>query len=162
VSRPDAETLNGKAIVTLAAQVRVLRGRLDMLTERVDTQAETIAAALDEAAPGGPAAPSWTDLDPDTCKTQLAELDEWVTTVLLVEYRPANGWRDCWQNHHQAIWELSTLAAEWHYTYNRKRPDLARALEFYDRWLPGTTARVAAITRYCTAAECSAVRGRRF
>jgi hypothetical protein len=41
-----------------------------------------------------------------------------------------------------AIWELSTLAAEWHRTYSGTRPDLARALEFYDRWLPGTMRRI--------------------
>ena len=39
-------------------------------------------------------------------------------------------------------WELSTLAAEWHRIYGETRPDLARALEFYDRWLPGTMRRI--------------------
>ncbi len=48
--------------------------------------------------------------------------------------------RDCWPRHVHAIWELSTLAAEWHRTYSGSRPDLVRALEFYDRWLPGTKA----------------------
>ena len=48
-----------------------------------------------------------------------------------------------------AIWELSTLAAEWHRTYSGSRPDLARALEFYDRWLPGTMRRITGITRAC-------------
>jgi hypothetical protein len=61
--------------------------------------------------------------------------------------------RDCWPGHIHAIWELSTLAAEWHHVYGSKRPDLGRALEFYDRWLPGTMRRVADITRTCTP-EC--------
>jgi hypothetical protein len=55
--------------------------------------------------------------------------------------------RDCWTHHLHAIWELSTLAAEWHHTYGGTRPDLARALDFYDRWLPGTMRRISGITR---------------
>jgi len=66
--------------------------------------------------------------------------------------------RDCWPSHIQAIWELSTLAAAWHHAYGQ-RPDLARALEFYDRWLPGTMRRIAAITQACVP-EC-AMRRRR-
>jgi hypothetical protein len=50
--------------------------------------------------------------------------------------------QDCWPRHVHTIWELSTLAAEWHRTYGGTRPDLARALEFYDRWLPGTMRRI--------------------
>jgi hypothetical protein len=51
------------------------------------------------------------------------------------------------QHHVPAIWELTTLAAEWHRTYGGTRPDLARALEFYDRWLPTTMRRIADMTR---------------
>ena len=66
--------------------------------------------------------------------------------------------RDCWPSHIHAIWELSTLAAAWHHAYGGQRPDLARALEFYDRWLPGTMRRVDAITRgACRNALCAAV-----
>jgi len=39
---------------------------------------------------------------------------------------------------------------EWHHTYGSNRPDLARALEFYDRWLPNTMRRIASITRTCS------------
>jgi hypothetical protein len=56
---------------------------------------------------------------------------------------------DCWPRHIHAIWELSTLAAQWHRTYGGTRPDLAMALEFYDRWLPGTMRRITGITRTC-------------
>ena len=61
--------------------------------------------------------------------------------------------RDCWPSHIHAVWELSTLAAAWHHAYGGQRPDLGRALEFYDRWLPGTMRRIAAITRTCVP-EC--------
>ena len=66
--------------------------------------------------------------------------------------------RDCWPRHIHAIWELSTLAAEWHRTYGGTRPDLARALEFYDRWLPGTMRRITGITRTCIP-KCVRLRG---
>jgi hypothetical protein len=56
---------------------------------------------------------------------------------------------DCWPRHIHAVWELSTLAAEWHRTYSGSHPDLGRALEFYDRWLPNTMRRVAGMTRAC-------------
>jgi len=57
--------------------------------------------------------------------------------------------RDCWPRHIHAVWELSTLAAEWHRTYDGTRPDLARALEFYDRWLLNTMRRITGITCQC-------------
>lgn len=57
--------------------------------------------------------------------------------------------RDCWPRHIHAVWELSTLAAEWHRTCSGSRPDLARALEFFDRWLPNAMRRIAGMTRAC-------------
>ena len=68
---------------------------------------------------------------------RLADLRRWADTVIR-QYYGGYELRDCWPRHIHAIWELSTLAAEWHRTYRGTRPDLARALEFYDRWLPGT------------------------
>jgi hypothetical protein len=53
------------------------------------------------------------------------------------------------QNHIHAIWELSTLAAAWRHAYGGQRPDLGRALEFYDRWLPGAMRRIDSFTRGC-------------
>jgi hypothetical protein len=52
-------------------------------------------------------------------------------------------------------WELSTLAAAWHHAYGGQRLDLASALEFYDRWLPGIMRLIATITRTCVQ-ECAA------
>ena len=62
--------------------------------------------------------------------------------------------RDCWPSHIHAVWELSTLAAAWHHAYGGQRTDLGHALEFYDRWLPGTMRRISAITRTCIP-ECT-------
>jgi len=156
------------AITALAVQLAALRDQVHMLTRRLDQAglkgdldlaarfeelACTVAHALDAASPRGPAAPYWLDLDREAYAAQLAELRRWVDTVLRPNY---GGYelRDCWPSHIHIIWELSTLAAEWHHTYNGQRPDLPRALEFYDRWLPGTMRRVNEFTRACVG-QCS-------
>jgi hypothetical protein len=111
-----------------------------------------VAGALDAAAPRGPAAPYWIGLDRPAFDAQLAELRQWADTVLR-RYYGGYELRDCRPSHLHAIWELSTLAAAWQRAYGGQRPDLARALKFYDRWLPGTMRRIAYITRTCVP-EC--------
>ena len=153
----------GDSLAALAAQVadlrseiRAINARLDQaglradlnLAARFEELAQTVADALDAAAPRGPAAPYWIGLDRDTYATRLADLQRWADTALRQHYGSYE-LRDCWPRHIHAIWELSTLAAEWHRTYSDSRPDLARALEFYDRWLPGTMRRIADMTRAC-------------
>lgn len=112
--------------------------------------------ALDAASPRGPAAPCWLDLDREAYVAQLAELKQRVDTVLRANY---GGYelRDGWPIHNQAIRELSTLAAKLHRTYSGKLPDLPWALEFYERWLPGTMRRVTEYTRACIG-QCSTSR----
>ncbi len=153
----------GESMAALAAQVADLRGqvgaieaRLDQaglggdlnLADRFEDLAQTVAGALDAAAPRGAAAPVWIGLDHDAYAAQLADLRRWADVVLRQQY---GGYEfpDCWLRHTHAIWELSTLAAEWHHTYRAPRPDLARALEFHDRWLPGVMRRITAITHTC-------------
>jgi len=87
-------------------------------------------------------------MDRDTYHARLTELRQWADAVLCQHY---GGYelRDCWPRHIHVVWELSTLATEWHRTYSSSRPDLARALEFYDRWLPNTMRRIAGMTRAC-------------
>ena len=154
----------GESLAALAAQLADLRGQVRAINERLDQAglradlnladrfenlAQTVADTLDAAAPQGAAAPYWIGLDRDTYHAQLADLRQWADTVLRQHY---GGYelRDCWPRHIHAIWELSTLAAEWHRIYSGSRPDLARALDFYDRWLPGTMRRITGITRTCT------------
>ncbi len=161
-AQPSPRAL-GESLAALAAQLADLRGEIRAVNERLDQAglragvnlaarfeelAQTVTGALDAAAPHVPAAPYWIGLDRDTYATRLVELRQWADTVLRQHY---GGYelRDCWPRHIHAIWELSTLAAEWHRTYSGKRPDLARALEFYDRWLPGTMRRITGITRTC-------------
>jgi hypothetical protein len=153
----------GESLDALAVQVADLRGQIRAINERLDQAglsaglnlatriedlAQTVADALDAAAPHGPAAPYWIGLERDTYHARQADLRQWADTVLCQHY---GGYelRDCWPHHIHAVWELSTLAAEWHRTYSGSRPDLARALEFYDHWLPNTMRRIADMTRAC-------------
>ena len=162
----------------LAAQIATMRGQVAALKTRLDndvigkqlvalaeikhlrSQVTELAHAVTETRDGGhqhgPAAPCWVGLSPQDHASQLAELRQWADTVLSREY---GGYQlpACWPNHPHAIWELSTLAAEWHRTYSDSRPSLDRALEFHDRWLPGTMRRIADITRRCNP-ECAARR----
>ncbi len=161
----------GESLAALAAQVADLRSQIRILNERLDQAglqadlnlaarfdqlAQTVADALDTAAPRGLAAPYWIGLDRDTYTARLADLRQWADTMLRQHY---GGYElpECWPRHIHAVWELSTLAAEWHYTYAATRPDLARALEFYDRWLPGTMRRITDITRGCMP-QCATLR----
>ena len=147
-------------VAALRGQVRLIFARLDKagitgdlnLADRLADLARAVTQALDSPPRG--AAPYWIGLDPAEHAAQLAELREWTDTVLRREY---GGYQlaDCWTNHPHVIWELSTLAAEWHRTYGSARPSLDRALEFHDRWLPGTMRRIADITRRCNP-ECAA------
>ena len=153
----------GESLAALAAQladlrseIRAINTQLDQaglradlnLPARFEDLAQTVADALDAAAPRGPTAPYWIGLDRDTSAARLADLRRWADSVLRQHY---GGYelRDCWPCHIHAVWKLSTLAAEWHRTYSGTRPDLARALEFYDRWLPNTVRRIADMTRAC-------------
>ena len=152
-----------ESLAALAAQLADLRGQVHVINTRLDRAglradlnlvarfedlAQTVAEALDAVAPRGPAAPFWIGLDRDTYNVRLADLRQWADSVLRQHY---GGYelRDCWPRHIHAVWELSTLAAAWHHAYGGTRPDLARALEFYDRWLPGTMRRIADITGKC-------------
>ena len=153
----------GESLAALAVQVAALRSQIRAINDRLDQAglqaglnlaarfedlAQTVTDALEAAAPRGPAAPYWIGLDRDTYGTQLADLRRWADTVLRQHY---GGYElpDCWPRHIHAIWELSTLAAQWHRTYGGTRPDLAMALEFYDCWLHGTMRRITVITRTC-------------
>jgi len=121
---PSEQAL-GESLAALAAQVAALRGQVALLSQRLDRAglvgdmdlaarfedlAQTVAGALDAAAPRGPVAPCWIGLDRQAYAAQLAELRQWTDTVLRQHY---GGYelRDCWPSHIHAVWELSTLAA---------------------------------------------------
>ena len=163
----------GESLAALAAQVAELRGQVRALHERLDQAglhadlnlaarfeelAQTVADALDTAAPRGPAAPCWIGLDRDTYHAQLADFCAGGPTPS----RP-----------HYGGYELREAPASPHPRHlgtihpgRRVAPHLrrdtprnpARALEFYDRWLPGTMRRITDITRTCMP-QCVMLRG---
>jgi hypothetical protein len=168
---PSPQALS-ESVADLTMQVAALRGQISLINSRLDEAglrpglnlparfeelAQTVTDSLEATDPRGPVAPSWIGLDRDTYATQLAELRRWTDTVLSPHY---GGYElpGCWPRHIHAIWELSTLAAGWHHTYGGARPNPARALEFYDRWLPNTMRRITGMTRACVP-QCVMLRG---
>ena len=149
----------GDQLGDLRGQVRALRRRdwqaggqvVAELVARFEALAAQVAGALDAAAPRGPAAPRWDNLDADARTRQLAALREWVTKILIPGWVDGGSHElaDCWDRHEQALWELGAIAARWRQAYDRDRPDLALALEWQDRWLPGAMRRIAEATRDC-------------
>jgi hypothetical protein len=168
VSRPDPPDVKALArtVAALGDQLGDLRGQVRAL-KRHDWQAggktvtglvarfealtAQVADALDAAAPRGPAAPRWDNLDRAARARQLAALREWVTTILIPGWVDGGSYQlpDCWDRHEQALWELGAIAARWRQAYDRDRPDLALALEWQDRWLPGAMRRIADAARDC-------------
>jgi hypothetical protein len=167
MTSPPEPAPSGDPTAALAVQVAALRGQVRHIFARLEQAgltgdlnladqlaelARTVTQSLDSP-PHGTAAPHWIGLDPAEHAAQFAGLRQWADAVLRREY---GGYQlpACWANHPHAIWELSTLAAEWHRTYDSNRPSLDRALEFHDRWLPGTMRRIADVTRRCNP-ECA-------
>ena len=134
-------------------RVSRLAADLGKLASQVEAQAATLAKAM--AAGRRAQAPTWVGLSPEEHDTQFAELTEWVDGMLRPSY-PDSAPAACWSSHWQAVWELSTLAAEWRRIYQRPVPDLAGALDFHDRWLPGVARRLASIQADCTTGRCMA------
>ena len=82
--RALGESLSALAtqIADLRGQIRTISGRLDQaglhanvnLPARFEELAQTVAEALEAAAPRGPVAPYWVGLDRDAYATRLADL----------------------------------------------------------------------------------------
>ena len=86
-------------------------------------------------------APRWDELTPPEHAAHLHLLTRWVDQVLIPGYGDC-GLRPCWPDHPRAVRELSTLRAEWRRIYDRPSPELAGALTWHDRWLPGVEYRM--------------------
>jgi hypothetical protein len=128
-----------------------------MLRLEVKRLAQRLDGALDKRRLAPPPAPWWCVSEAEGRKL-LAELRSWVDEFARKHY-PAYLARvpACWANHPEAVWELSTLRAEWERVYgDEDNRDLAGALWWHERWLPGTIGRLEkAIT--CDQAGCRRV-----
>ena len=135
----------------LCATVRTWDARLDhgigeMMVLRLEVK--HLTEALDEAISAHrlkpPPAPYWLRLPAAERSKRLAELHSWVEDFLRVHYPGyTSGLRDCWPNHPEAVWELSTVMTEWLRVYgDEDNRDLSAALWWHERWLPGVLARL--------------------
>ncbi len=134
-----------------------LRDEMDELGCRFEELAEAVASALEAASPAGPPAPRWDRLPDPARREQLQHLRAWVDGILQPAYCANGAYHiaPCWANHEGALWELGNLAAQWRRIYDRERPNLPLALEFFDRWLPSVMRHLADMTTHCTPA-CTA------
>jgi len=143
-ARLQTEGIGGT--MTLLVEVKRLRERLD----------EALAKRQLEPVP----APWWCVGEAEG-KAMLADLSEWVEMFLRRHY-PGYAARlpRCWSAHGEAVWELSTLRAEWQRIYaDPENGDLQGALTWHDKWLPGVLARLAASIK-CDESGCRIARTR--
>ncbi|HMD25156.1 MAG TPA: hypothetical protein VKH61_13730 [Streptosporangiaceae bacterium] len=125
-----------------------------MLRLEVKQLREELARALLKHQLAPPPAPWW-GVGQAEGKKMLAELCKWVDEFARRHYPDyITRLPRCWANHPEAIWELSTLQAEWERICgDPDNRDLQRALIWLDRWLPGTISRLAAAIR-CDESGC--------
>jgi hypothetical protein len=137
-----------------SGQTMMLRLDVKQLTDRLNEAMETHALEPVQA-------PYWAGLSREDLDAQLAELRQWVESFLRPHY-PGYAARlpRCWPAHGEAVWELSTVAAEWERIYSDEESrDLASALAWHDRFLPGVLARLAAAIN-CDETGCRAAGSR--
>lgn len=132
-------------------------GTLVLRTE-VKKMARELAEALEKNRLKPPPAPWWC-VDQAEGTAMLAELRSWVDGFLRRHYPGyLAALRPCWVNHPEAVWELSTLQAEWIRIYaDEQNRELKGALAWHDRWLPGVLARLK-MSISCDESGCRAVR----
>jgi hypothetical protein len=169
-------------VADLAAQLEELRGQwarsqgeIGVLRERLKTESgqttmlrldvkkltRRLNEALDTHALETAQAPYWAGLSREDLDAQLATLRQWVESFLRPHYPDyAARLPRCWPAHGEAVWELSTLRAEWERIYaGEDNRDLAGALAWHDRFLPGVLTRLAAAIK-CDEAGCRAAGSR--
>jgi hypothetical protein len=175
-------TADNEALAALAEQVEDLRGvvakyqaivtawaaRLEtegiggtmMLRLEVKQLRERLDEALAKRQLARPPAPWWC-VGAAEGKAMLAELRGWVEEFARRHY-PGYMTRlpRCWASHPEAVWELSTLHAEWERVYSDPdNRDLQGALTWHDKWFPGSLSRLAASIK-CDEAGCRMTRPR--
>jgi hypothetical protein len=166
-------------VAALAAQLEELRGQLarsqgevgqvrarmeefagqDMVMLRaIKDLGGQLAEVTSKREADDPQAPFWLRLDDQERQTRLGVLRDWVERFLRAQYpRYLDSLPPCWENHPEAVWELSNLMTEWVRIYGAEdsRP-LQDALIFHDRWLPGVLNRLAQAYK-CDRTGCRAV-----
>lgn len=146
--RRDLRSLGRRVDVLTAAQERHEGVLGDVAGLRGEV--EQIAAMLDEDD-----SPSdgwfWLTMTDEQQAEHLAELTDWVETVLRAQYPDylANRIRPCWPHHREAIWELTWLYRLWSAAYLTRKPEPRDYADWHDRWVPGVVHRLGEVMRPC-------------
>jgi len=142
--------------LAFAKDTRALVLRLTATVDAMDAKLAGLDQAVQDLQDSGSrvCAPNWAAMDQATRAAELARLSEWVARVLLPGYRVEPPLRPCWRAHLPVVWELGTVWAEWRRVYDRKAPELAGALDWHNRWLPGALARSQRALSGCSERQC--------
>jgi hypothetical protein len=125
-----------------------------MLRLEIKRQGGQLEEAIEKRRLKPPPAPWWA-VGQEQGTAMLAELRAWADGFLARHY-PGYAARlaGCWWRHMEAVWELSTLRAEWERIYaDEENRDLAGALAWHDKYLPGVLSRLAETIK-CTPGSC--------
>ena len=130
-------------IGALREQLKGSTGQVMVLLVAVKRLSKRLNEVLAKGQLTPPPAPWWV-ADQNEIRSMLAELRHWVEDFARKQYPSYMArLRPCWPNHPEAVWELSTLMAEWERVYSdADNRDLAGALWWHERWLPGAIARL--------------------
>ena len=148
-------------IGALREQLNASTGQSMVLLVEVKQLREELAEAVEKRKLKPPPAPWWC-VDREQGEAMLAELREWVETFLRPHYADySTRIPRCWPAHMTAVWELSTIRAEWIRIYgDEDNRDLEGALAWHDRFLPGALGRLAAALAKCDETGCQMARRR--
>ena len=129
----------GQDVTTQRHAVAELETRLDDLTTLVRELAERQPADT-----RGARAIWWPDLPAGHERTAaLRLLRAWVDDVLRGHHPELvnDSLQPCWDRHEDVVDDLTALQAAWHAAYRGKAAPATAAIEWHDRWLPGSMAR---------------------
>ncbi len=129
----------GQGVTTQRHAVAELETRLDDLTTLVRELAERQPAET-----RGERAIWWPDLPAGQERTAaLRLLRGWVDDVLRGHHPELvnDSLQPCWDRHEDVVDDLTALQAAWHAAYRGKAAPATAAIEWHDRWLPGSMAR---------------------
>jgi len=149
-------------VTKLRQQIRRAYAKLATVESAVAGLAKMLERALGDDQTLEPEAPYWltgaaqvyaAQVDAGVQAAAMAALLQWMDGVLRPEYPGYCDWlRDCWAEHPEARWELSTLWAAWRLAYDRRSLSLEAAIAWHDRLLPGVRARLAPVFQGCAGA----------
>jgi hypothetical protein len=174
VTEPDPVAVLAAQLEQLRGQIARTQGEVGYLKARLEQDSgqvvmyrleikqlrEELAEAVARNRLKPPPAPWWCVGEAEG-RPMLAELRAWVDEFLRPHYPDYLArLRPCVLSHGEAVWELSTLRAEWIRVYgDEDNRDLPGALDWHDRYLPGVINRLAAAIK-CDETGCRSARRR--